>query len=231
MGDTLDLFDGVTFTSSTQGDITSTVEIINDSELFQLGVYIISYQTHYENNELFSADRRIVVLYPPLSDNENNDNLLTNGDFSDNMNHWGTCRTHPYEGDVDFIIDPDRLRMQIIMTEASTMLSSPNLLQQNLIIESSHTYEIKLLVSGTNNTFFTIDMVELDVVNQVTATLLENQTIPVLLQVGEMQVIQFTFTPLASSTNATLRLMFGQDNGVSPTGEIYIDNVMLTIIE
>ncbi|QVK17516.1 hypothetical protein KHQ81_11750 [Mycoplasmatota bacterium] len=226
LGESFDALDGVTFTSSTQGDITSTVQTNEESDVLPLGVHIVTYQTHYENNEIFSVDRRVVVMYPE----DESDNLLTNGDFTDNMVGWSHATYADYPSDVRFIIDPDLKRMQVIMTSASTMLSSPNIYKPNLELDSNQTYEISLLVSGTANTFFSIDIVELNPTLQVLGVILDTQTINVGIQDGEMQQISFTFTPLLSSTNANLRLMFGQDNGNSPTGEIYIDNVKLNIV-
>lgn len=228
-GEEFDLFSGVIFTSTTQGDITDTVEITGDANISQLGVHIITYQTHFENDELYSVERRLVVLNPPLDDDEAA-NLLSNGDFSDTMNNWGVERHASYPDSVDFIIDPDLKRMQIIMESASTMMAYPNLNQSQLTLEDTNSYEISLLVSGTEQTFFTIEIVELNQTNQVLNTIMEPETINVTIQDGQMYEVSFTFTPLTSSTNATMRIMFGQDDGSSPSGEIYIDNVMLTLV-
>lgn len=228
LGESFDLLNGVTFTSSTQGDITSTVDTVGENDLYPLGVHIVSYQTHYENNDLFSVDRRIIVLYPAFTTDES-DNLLTNGDFSANLDGWGVTRYVDYPSSVNFIIDPDLHRMQFIMETASTMLASPNLYQSNLVLDSSNTYEISLLVSGTTDTFFSIDIVELNETFQVLGVILDTVPVTVGIQDGQMQEISFFFTPLASSTNATFRIMFGQHEGNSPTGEIYIDNVMLNL--
>ncbi len=231
IGDTLDLLDGVTFISSTQGDITDAVETVVVSNLQQLGVHIVSYQTHYENNELFSVDRRVIVSYPSFSVEDENNNLLTNGDFTNNFDGWSTTRNNDYPSTVDFIIDPGLKRMQVIMDTASTMLASPNLYQSNLSLDSQNTYELTLLVSGSNDTFFSIDIVELDQTNQVIQTVVDTITVNILEEDGNLQLAEFSFTPSVSSGNATLRIMFGQDDGNSPTGEIYIDNVLLKISE
>ncbi len=229
LGETFNLLSGVTFTSSSQGDITTTVETVGDINLSILGVHLVSYQTHYVNNEPFIVERRIVVMYPPFGDAESN-NLLSNGDFSDTMNYWGIARYTDYPDSMNFIIDPDLKRMQVIIVSASNMVYTPNLNQTNLTLENSNTYELSLLVSGTNTTFFSIDIVELNQTGQVLSTLVNTLTVNVGIQDGEMQVVQFEITPLVSSTNATLRLMFGETNNNQPTGEIYIDNVLLTLL-
>jgi len=224
IGESYDFMDGVIFTSNTRGDITESVTILDTVDTNSIGVVIIRYQTHYENDDEFLSERRVVVLYP-----EDEDNMIINGDFSNSIDHWGFHRHNDYPDEIGFIVDPDLIRLQVLVDSTSNEICWPFMESSPLNLSSTETYTFSILVSGTVSTFFTVDIVEMDQFNIVTTELINDQTITVGLVSAGMQVVTFDFTPLQDSQDAYLRLMFGGNGTSSPQGHIFIDNVHLEV--
>ena len=221
IGDTFDFMEGVEFISSTRGDITSTVTILETVDLNQLGVSIITYKTLYENNEEFTENRKIVVLNAP-----DTENMIINGDYTTASPDWHVCAHASYPSEVLYILDSDLKRMQVIIRSATDNVDWPHVNFPPLTLSADQTYTFSILVSGTIETFFTVDIVETTGINEVyeiTANIIDPVTVPVGLDSNGMQLFTFNFTPNINSTNAKLRLMFG---GLTTEEKIiYMDNI------
>lgn len=236
IGEDIDLMDMVLCESSTRGDITDLVTYTASplSEVLDINiqqVVLYDYTVEYENGDVYTKTRRIVVKNEAM--NDTNDLLNNMGGFNGLLN-VSNAHHIDYPQDIFWNINPDLDLLQFVITEVPESDNWPQYYFDNeMTLEVGKTYQLTMEVRGTVETSFRVDIVNFsDQPNEMTidvTTVVPLITVPVTTS-DELTQVTYTFSPTIDTTEGIFRFIMGSSGSVQPSGEIHIDNVKIVEI-
>jgi len=224
-GGEVDLMTDVFCLSMANGNATDSIYTTGEVDSSVLGVVLVHYNVPYEDTSLgeYVAVRRVIVRHPSVNFTPN---LVENGDW-DAFDTFGFSEHIDFDAEIRYLLDPDLRRLQVLITSVPESDQWPQMYSNMMELNSTKTYEVSMLVSGTEATAFGIDIVELDTFNVVTKTIMAKQQVDVPIQGDDMTLYTFQFTPTENTTTGCLRFVFGSTPSFTPSGHIFIDNVSI----
>lgn len=223
-GGSIDLMDGVTCNSSINGDITSQIETSGEVNTTYPGVYFVTYSVVDANDNLVEETKRFIVI-----DNYDT-NLIFNGDFHNSSYDWIHVNNGDYNEHVFLNVHPELEYFQVVITQQSEVLDDPYICQKDLTIMPNTTYRIEFIVSSTEAAYINFDLVKLSEVNVVIDEYISAVHVDVTPGFEEYSY-EYIYSGDEPLEDVTFRLLFGNDGSSEITGEIYIDNIRIYVVE
>jgi len=231
VGDDIDLMSGVTFTSSTRGDITNLVTTtVYEGETYNINdanVCMMVYSVDYENGEPFTANRRITIKNEVFV---SNNNLIDNGGFDNDPGLDLHFHGHiDYPQDVFFSIHTDLELLQFQINSVTESDEYPFYIFNKMSLDSTKTYQLSLLIKGNPGTTIRMDVAKIPVTTYSVDNTVIVDAFNVVAPAASpgMTIFTTTFSPSETTDDAYLRIILGSTTEFTPTDQVYIDNLEL----
>ncbi|MDP4552182.1 carbohydrate binding domain-containing protein [Alkalihalobacillus macyae] len=154
-----------------------------------------------------------------------NDSVVRNGDFSNALTNWGSWWGDQWSGAAEGEVVMEDGQMKLVVTKTGDQSYSPQVFQENLLIENGRTYTVSF--DAKSSVARDINLVIGEPLSQ------DPWFIPFMgtkqISIGtEMETHTFTFE-MQKATNVNGKLVFevGKVNGASVPSTITLDNVAI----
>jgi hypothetical protein len=152
------LFDpreGVTAIDDQSGDLTDNVQISGSVDTSEIGLYLLTYEVQDEFSNETIVLRYIDIIPDPANIG---DNIVTNGDFNDGFNGYGTYMAENGFG-IFTVVDGV---LEIDVTKVGNSIPwEPRLDYQQLVYEQHITYRVSFDIKADNERLFEVLIGEL----------------------------------------------------------------------